>query len=150
MDSALKTEEVEFIVGYIRPDLVWRLWRKVEPLISSALHYSNGEIDTPYVRDALLAGKMQLFLVARSSDKKIFAAATTEIGIYPKKRVLRITTLGGKDFHSWGAQFVEAMEKFAAEWELDYIEGAMRPGWEKWLPALGWKKSYILMTKEVK
>lgn len=137
-------------------DIGWRsypqvaaLWPLIASYFEAAIEHSNGEIDLEYIHDRLLQGDSHLILVMNMKTTLIQAAAAIDFVTYPKKRVLRVTALGGKDFHSWGEEFVSFLTDFAREWGLDYLEGAMRPGWEKWLPDLGWKKTHVLMIKEI-
>lgn len=58
------------------------------PWIESALPYANGCFDLCDIRNAVLAGKMQLWPGRRS-------AAITEISDYPQKRACTIVFAGG-------------------------------------------------------
>ena len=99
-------------VVLIQPDDLEVVWDEVVPLIDAALKYSEGEILPEDLVQPLKTGKMQLW-VAMSDG--VIAAMITEIVSYPRKRVLRVITIAGKDGHGMSRLygFLPLFEGFA-------------------------------------
>ena len=82
-------------VVLIQPDDLDVVWDEVVPLIDAALKYSEGEVLPEDLVGPLTIGKMQLWVAM--FEGSVIAAMITEIVIYPRKRVLRVITIAGKD-----------------------------------------------------
>ena len=130
---------------FVPPDHVAAIWAYVLPHIEAAVDHSEGELLAEDVYAPLCMGDMQLWVVVQ--DTAIVSSMITEIITYPRKRTLRVLSLGGRGLKKWYYLFKE-VEKFALYQECDSIEAWARKGFEKMLP--DWKSSYQVLTKELR
>lgn len=106
------------------------VWPVVAPLIEKSLVYFDNRVDIDDIYNSLKARNNQLWLVIR--DGEILTAVVTEITIYPKKKVLNIAYLAGRDFRSW-QDGIDILKDFAKSLGCSSIEIRGRRGWEKLL-----------------
>jgi len=131
----------------IQPDDLDVVWDEVVPLISAALEYSEGEVIPEDLVKPIKIGKMQLW-VAMSDG--VIAAMITEIVVYPRKRILRVITIAGKDgrgMSKWYG-FLPLVEGFAISNNCSSLEAWTRKGMAKKLT--DWEHKYMVITKDLK
>ena len=131
-------------VVLIQPDDLDLVWDEVVPLIEAALKYSEGEVIPEDLVQPIKTGKMQLW-VAMSGG--VIAAMITEIVVYPRKRVLRVITIAGKDgrgMSRWYG-FLPLVEGFALSNNCSSLEAWTRKGMAKKLT--DWEHKYMVITK---
>ena len=80
-------------------------------------------------------------------DNKVIAAMITEIITYPRKKILRIITLAGKDMELW-YDFLPSIEGYAVSKQCSALEAWTRKGMTRKLK--DWKHSYDIITKDLK
>jgi hypothetical protein len=134
-------------VVLIQPDDLEMVWDEVVPLIEAALKYSEGEVIPEDLVQPIKTGKMQLW-VAMSGG--VIAAMITEIVVYPRKRVLRVITIAGKDgrgMSRWYG-FLPLVEGFALSNNCSSLEAWTRKGMAKKLT--DWEHKYMVITKDLK
>lgn len=125
------------------------LWAEVAPLIDKALAYGFGEYELGDIGLALSDGTMQLFVA--HVDEQIVAAFVSEVIVYPRKKLFRVTFAGGELMDDWiepAEQFVrEGAERIGAD--LIGIHG--RPGWVKvFKKRLKGYRETVILTKEIR
>ena len=134
-------------VVLIQPGDLEVVWDEVVPLIEAALKYSEGEVIPEDLVQPIKTGKMQLW-VAMSGG--VIAAMITEIVVYPRKRVLRVITIAGKDgrgMSRWYG-FLPLVEGFALSNNCSSLEAWTRKGMAKKLT--DWEHKYMVITKDLK
>ena len=94
----------------------------------------------------IINNEMQLWV--STEDKNIIAAMVTQIVSYPRKRVLRIVALGGKDLRKMQEKFEPVLELFAIKAGCSALEAWTRRGLLRLIK--DWKQSYIIITKDIK
>ena len=134
-------------VVLIQPGDLELVWDEVVPLIEAALKHSEGEIIPEDLVKPIKTGKMQLW-VALSDG--VIAAMITEIVVYPRKRVLRVITIAGKDGHGMSKWygFLPLVEGFALSNNCSSLEAWTRKGMAKKLT--DWEHKYMVITKDLK
>ncbi len=134
-------------VVLIQPGDLELVWDEVVPLIEAALKHSEGEIIPEDLVKPIKIGKMQLW-VALSGG--VIAAMITEIVVYPRKRVLRVITIAGKDGHGMSKWygFLPLVEGFALSNNCSSLEAWTRKGMAKKLT--DWEHKYMVITKDLK
>ena len=134
-------------VVLIQPGDLELVWDEVVPLIEAALKHSEGEIIPEDLVKPIKIGKMQLW-VALSDG--VIAAMITEIVVYPRKRVLRVITIAGKDGHGMSKWygFLPLVEGFALSNNCSSLEAWTRKGMAKKLT--DWEHKYMVITKDLK
>lgn len=136
--------------GLLPATTVRQVWPLLEDFVTVALKRSNGEIKAEDVRELAVAGKMQLWAIWDVEEKKLYGLAVTEVMDYPQKASLRIVTLGGTNMDFWSELLLSRLMDYAKLLNLDYIEAVGRFGFARKLEKLGFKPTYLLMTKPLR
>jgi len=124
------------------------VWDECESLIDMALKHSEGELISRDVYDNLIDNTMQLWIAMEHGET--IAAMITQVISYPRKRVLRVITLSGKDgsgLDKW-YMFLDMIEGFALRTGCSALEAWTRKGMVRKLK--DWKHSYMVITKDLK
>ncbi len=131
----------------ISPEDIDLVWDEAEPLIDSALKHSEGELISSDLIPIIKSGEQQLWVAIE--DSEIIASMVTEIISYPRKRILRVITIGGKDgrgIDKWYT-FLPLIEGFALKHGCKSLEAWTRKGMARKLN--DWKNSYMVITKDL-
>ena len=134
-------------VVLIQPGDLEVVWDEVVPLIDAALKYSEGELLSDDLVHPIKTGKMQLWVAL---SEGVIAAMITEIITYPRKKVLRVITIAGKDglgMSKWYG-FLPLIEGFALSNNCSSLEAWTRKGMAKKLK--DWEHKYMVITKDLK
>ena len=135
-------------VVLVNEDDVDLVWDECESLIDIALKHSEGELISSDVYEQLMNNTMQLWIAMEHGE--VIAAMITQVISYPRKRVLRVITLGGKDgsgLDKW-YMFLDMIEGFALKTGCTALEAWTRKGMVRKLK--DWNHSYMVITKELK
>jgi hypothetical protein len=128
----------------ISPDDVPYIWENVLPHIEAMEPHSEGELSPVDFYEALTNAEMQLWVAIEK--KEVLASMITQIVPYPRKRVLRIISIGGDDMEKW-IGFIPLIEDWALSLGCTSLECWGRKGWLKVLK--DWKCSYHIITKDL-
>ena len=93
----------------------------------------------------LLAGRMQLWAVV---GEAIEAIVLTEIAEYPRRRLCRVLAAAGAGRARW-LHLLGTIEEWARAQGCTAIEPVARPGWERALAPLGYRKTHVILEKEL-
>ena len=86
-------------VGLVPPTQVPHIWEKVHEHLLRMAPHSEGELEPEDFFEALTEGEMQLWVAIENKD--IVASMVTQVVPYPRKRVLRIISIGGDGMDRW-------------------------------------------------
>lgn len=108
----------------------------IKARLRKALAIGGDVYDAADICQAVEEGRMQVF--ARGDT----ALVVTEIGVFPRKKVLNVVALCGKleDVMSMHDELVA----FAREHGCAFISSFGRPGWAKVLPRYGWRRTGVV------
>ncbi len=148
MSLAAKDLKSLNIITAIPSDKILMLWEEVSPMLAPAVERSHGRWTMEFLLDALRSGQQQLWIVFEG-EQPIKGVATTEILVYPNRKMLGIQYLGGKDLDTWGFSFLEIIEDFAKAAGCSGIEGTARKGFWKWMKEYDYKDAYTVYEKEI-
>ena len=81
--------------------------------------------------------------------KKLYGVVITEVIQRPLQKCCYIRIMTGHHREKW-QHLIKELEKFAYENDCDKMELIARPGWEKVLRNFRYKKSHILLEKQLK
>jgi len=95
---------------------------------------------------SILNGHQHLW-VAFDKDKQINGVGTTEIMVYPGKRMLSVSFLGGDKFNDWVWDMLDRFQDWAKDNECKGIEATARMGFWEWLKQDGFERSYVVYEK---
>ena len=129
----------------VQPADVGKHWKLVLGFLHAAIAWTGGRYVPANVREDLELGRSQLFAVIE--DSQLYAAAVTQILIYPGGESLGVLYLGGVDSDRWGDLLTDALVEFAQERNCQRLELFGRKGWERRLP--NWKLIGVWLEKEV-
>lgn len=123
------------------------IWPHVIPLLERALAFDDDKYDVQFIYNALKETSMQLWVVFnRRGELKAFCI--TRIDIYPKGNRLNIMFAAGMDVYRW-VHLTEILLDFATCNNCKKVEIYGRPGWEKLLGPLGFKKIHTVLSVDL-
>lgn len=114
----------------------------MEKYVLDALEHANGELNGADVLAALLAQRMYLLTV---QCPRICGAVTCEVVEYPRKRAIRVVTLGGENFGDWSHALNAELLAWCQRIDAQGIECFVRRGLVPQLVALGYEHTYTGM-----
>ena len=128
------------------------VWSLVKKDISEALSYSGNHTDAKFVYDTIKQSKMQLWVVW-DKDKpttidKYYGVVVTEIIQRKLKRSCQIFIMTGKHRQKW-QHLISVLEDFAEEQECQQMELFARPGWQKILQNYNYKRTHVVLEKQI-
>ena len=150
--QAEKLIEKRVDVLHINSSDVERFWPLVNFMIAEALKYSGGYANAHHIKDYLIEGSMQLFVVFGSDDglkQKVFGCLVTRITDQPNLRQLEGIVLTGEKRELWQDDMVSMIENFAIQNDCKRLCMLARPGWSKVVKQYGWKVKNVELQKEL-
>lgn len=118
------------------------VWPEAKILLKPATNRSLGRYDTDSLLEKIIQREMQLWC---AWDKKMIAAAVTQINIWPTGiKTARLIVAGGGQMEKWihGMNIIEA---WAKQNGCSLLEAGGRPGWK----ILGWEQTAVEFVKEL-
>jgi len=132
-------------VALVEAEDVDMVWGEVSPLIRKALLHAEGELIPEDIKKHLDTSDLRLWVALENKD--VLAAMVTEIIQYPRKKIVRVITLAGKDMNMW-YEFLPMVEGYAIRNGCSSLEAWSRKGMARKLK--DWKHSYDIITKDLK
>ena len=132
-------------VALVEAEDIDMVWDDVSPLIEKALRHAEGELIPDDIKKHLDSANLRLWVALK--DKDVIAAMVTEIIQYPRKKIVRVITLAGKDMSMW-YKFLPMLEGYAIRNGCSSLEAWSRKGMARKLK--DWKHSYDIITKDLK
>lgn len=123
------------LLGVPSSDL-WYFWPQVEPMITAAVAESANRWTTLEVLERLLARDMQLWVVI--ADKNLVGVVVTEIYPTAAGKTCALPIVGGEILPH--LELLGVIKAWADEAGCVRLEGMGRPGWERAVKKLGWRK----------
>ena len=97
-------------VALVEAEDVDMVWGDVSPLIEKALLHAEGELIPDDIKKHLDTSELRLWVALENKD--VIASMVTEIVQYPRKKIVRVITLAGKDMSMW-YDFLPMLEGYA-------------------------------------
>jgi hypothetical protein len=132
-------------VALVEAEDIDMVWGDVVPLIEKALLHAEGELMPEDIKKHLDSADLRLWVALK--DRNVIASMVTEIIQYPRKKIVRIITLAGKDMSLW-YDFLPMLEGYAIRHGCSSLEAWTRKGMTRKLK--DWKHSYDIITKDLK
>lgn len=146
--SAAIRPEYGNVITAVPPEMVKDIWPDVADFLEPAVDRSHGRWSMPALYDAVKNGSQQLWIVYEQGAP-IKGVATTEIQVYPNRRMLAVQYLGGKDLDGWAFDMLSKLEDFAKATKCQGIEATARKGFWKWMKDYNYQEAYTVFEKEV-
>jgi hypothetical protein len=125
-------------VSAVPTEYVIPVWPQVQPFMEKAATWTHGRYAAEDILDSLLAGERQLW-VAFGDDREVKGAVVTGFNVYPKKKYLDLTFIGGDDGFSWKEPMLKMLRHWAYDTQCAGIESSARAGWARIFKADGYK-----------
>ena len=130
-----------------------KVWGVVEKDIKNALAYSSQLTDSEFVLETAKEDKFQVWVLWDESQKKTvdkyFGVVVTELITRKFGKVCHIYIATGRQRTKW-QHLINDVEKFAKEEGCKMMELIARPGWQKVLNLFDYKRTHVVLEKEIK
>ena len=130
-----------------------KVWSLVEKDIKSALAYSSQLTDSDFVLQVARESKFQIWVIwdkdKQKTIDKYFGVVVTEIIQRKLGKVCNIYIATGRQKHKW-QHLINDVEKFAKEQQCKKMELIARPGWQKVYNNYGYKRTHVVLEKQIK
>ena len=130
-----------------------KVWGLIEKDIKQSLLFSGQLSNAEFVLKTAKEGKFQIWIlwdkVQKTSVEKYFGVVITEIVEKPLGKVCHIYMMTGRQRHKW-QYLIKDIEKFAQEEKCSVMELIARPGWQKILSQFGYKRTHVVLEKQIK
>lgn len=113
----------------VAPEHVRRVWPLVDKYVADAVIFTRGAFESSDVCALCERGAMQLWLATRGDE--VLAALVSEITDYPRKRIVGVPFIGGKDLRAWFRKALHTIEAWSKEMGCVGMQGGARRGWGK-------------------
>lgn len=119
-------------------------WQEIEPFIAEAVEGRGYESHDIF--KSLFAGEMNLCLF--DTETGVEAVCVSEVLQRPHFDVWRILITTGRNRQNW-QHHIETVAERARAIGCKRMEILARPGWERVLKDYGWKKTHVLLEKDL-
>lgn len=130
-----------------------KVWSMVEKDIKSALAYSGQLTDSDFVYETAKQGKFQVWVIWDKDEKittnKYYGVVVTEIIKRKHGKVCHVYIVTGRQMSKW-QHLISEIEKFAEDKDCKRMELIARPGWQKVLNLFDYKRTHVVLEKEIK
>tara|TARA_R110002012_G_scaffold244125_1_gene418802 strand:+ start:104 stop:550 length:447 start_codon:yes stop_codon:yes gene_type:complete len=130
-----------------------KVWELIEKDIKQSLFYSSQLTDSDFVLDTAKQGKFQVWILWDRKQKviinKYFGVVITEIIKRKLGKVCHIYIMTGRNRNKW-QHLIKNIEKFAKDEDCLMLELIARPGWQKVLDNFGYKRTHVVLEKQIK
>lgn len=116
---------------------VLTLWPKVRPHAVKAAEYTFGRFEPEDLLDAACTGQFDMWIAYDGLD--VFGVVFTGFTLYPRKKCLDMTFIGGDEGMSWKDIMLDTLQRWARDNKCDSIESSGRAGWAKIFKGDGYK-----------
>jgi hypothetical protein len=120
----------KYMVSAVPREHVFGIWPKVRMHLKRAAEYTYGRYEPEDILNNILEYGHQLWIVFDEGDE-IKGALVTSFNVYPRKKYLDLTFLGGEDGPAWKEPMLRTLQHWAHDTGCDGIESIGRLGWEK-------------------
>ena len=124
------------------------MWPVVRPYLARAVPFSKGRFEPDDFLKKILTHEWQLWIIFDQNG--IFAAATTSVQDYPRRRVLVCQMCGGERMGEWLSPFHKILQAFGRDCNCDGLELIGRKGWKRWLEPIGFEETFTIFTQDIK
>lgn len=128
-------------VSLVPAQFIDTCWAQIEPFMERAAKYTYGRYTSDDIYDSIVEHDYQLWVAFDATGIK--GAVVTNIGIYPKRKLLTMAFCGGRDLKEWKAPMLSLLQRFAKDMGCDGIESTARAGWAKIFSNDGYKQHWV-------
>ena len=121
-------------------------------MIAEALVYSGRYAEPEDIKQLLLSGDNQLFLIFGAEEgesNKVYGVVTTRIFENPNFKELQGLICTGRKINLWEEKLINTLEQFAKVNGCKKLKAYMRPGYKKIMSKYGYKSKHVEFEKEL-
>lgn len=130
----------------VLPHEIDTVWDEILPLLDAACEYNGGRYSANDYLSDLRESDKQLWLVR--NDGMLRAVVVTAIVNFPLKRCCSIDICTGEGLAEWG-HLTQIIEHWAKSLGCDAMFLTARPGMERLLSALHYRKTHAIFEKNL-
>lgn len=125
-------------VSLVPADHAAAVWPLVLPHMEKAAEYTYGRYTVDDILVAITDYDHHLW-VAFTDEGAVLGAVVTTFRMYPRKKYLDLTFVGGDDGFTWKEPMLKMLQHWAYDNDCDGIESGGRLGWSKIFKDDGYK-----------
>ena len=130
-----------------------KVWSLVEKDIRNALAYSGQLNDSDLVYETAKEDKFQVWVIwdknQKKTNDKYFGVVVTEIIKRKHGKVCHVYIVTGRQMSKW-QHLISRVEEFAKDEGCKMMELIARPGWQKVYNNHGYKRTHVVLEKQIK
>ena len=130
-----------------------KVWSLIEKDIRQALLYSGQLTNSDFVLQTAKQDKFQVWVLWDKKQKttldKYFGVVVTELIQRQLGKVCHVYIMTGRQRQKW-QHLVKVVEDFAKENKCQMVELIARPGWQKGMNNFGFKRTHVVLEKQIK
>ena len=122
----------EVNVLYVAPNKIEEYWSLVNFMLREGLKYDGDPMSIKDLKDGLLDGAFQLFMMFGSDDGdkyKVFGVFVTRVSVLPNFKQCEVILLKGEKRELWQDEAAEAIENLAIQEDCKKIFKYKRARW---------------------
>ncbi|MFZ9615177.1 MAG: hypothetical protein ACO3AG_00735 [Fluviibacter sp.] len=116
-------------ISLVPYDRTMETWGAVEHFMEAAAEATYGRYTKENILEAILHHDYNLWVVF--NDERLFGALVTALKLYPQKKMLELSFIGGEEGPTWKDKMLDLMQRWAYDNNCDGIEACARFGWAK-------------------
>ena len=144
MNAVIELTQAQRVV-LLAPDDLPKAWEQLEPLLSKACEWSQGQFTPKAVVDGVMNGAYQL--LAYVDGEKILSIAVLTISQFPTgMRVCELLLASGEQMRDW-RKFQKQVADLAKQYGCTKFRMIGREGLQRMLP--DWKRVAIVLEADI-
>ena len=132
----------------VQRDNLFLAWPEALPYIQSALEF-NAEYAVNDILTLLTDNALSLWMFYNDEERKAMGAMITEVLRHPRTTMMSIVLLGADDFEKVVSPLFDEFIEYASSIGINTIESLSRFGMERLLKDKGFKKTYVILRKDL-
>lgn len=143
MNAVIELTQAQRVV-LLGPNDLPKAWEQLEPLLTKACEWSQGQFTPPAVVDGIMAGAYQL--LAYVDGEEILSVALLTISQFPTgMRVCELLLASGEGMRDW-RKFQGQVADLAKQYGCTKFRMIGREGLQRMLP--DWKRVAVVLEKD--
>lgn len=143
-------EKADLLVSLVPQSEIAPLWNRVSSMLKRATDLSQGRYRLSDLRDKLMSGDFQLWIVFPRGSGEVVAAITSTFTQYPQCRALHGQFLGGERLDDWRDDFCAVFDQWGRDNGCKFVEFTGRAGWTKALADNGYREVFRVFQRDLK